>query len=125
MGNPVVHFEVVGKDAAALQRFYKQAFDWKIGDPIPATGVQYAMAFPEGQSGINGGIGGGRDDYGGHVTFYVEVPDLEAALTKIQGLGGDTMMPPDQVPGGPRIALFRDPEGHVVGLVQSGTGRRP
>jgi predicted enzyme related to lactoylglutathione lyase len=28
MGNPVVHFEVVGKDAQALQSFYKDAFDW-------------------------------------------------------------------------------------------------
>jgi hypothetical protein len=50
MGNPVVHFEIVGNDSQALQR---------------------------------------------------------------------SMMPPDRVPGGPRVALFKDPEGHVVGLVQN------
>jgi predicted enzyme related to lactoylglutathione lyase len=32
------------------------------------------------------------------------------------------MMPPNDVPGGPRIALFTDPEGHVVGLVQADSG---
>ncbi len=118
MGNPVVHFEVVGKDAPALQNFYKQAFDWEIGPPIPGAGISYAMAFPKAEGSINGGIGGGKEGYSGHVTFYVEVPNLEAALSKIEALGGGMVMPPDQVPDGPRIALFRDLEGHVVGLVQ-------
>jgi predicted enzyme related to lactoylglutathione lyase len=119
MGNPVVHFEVIGKDAPALRAFYGQAFDWKL-EPMPAgTGMAYAMVRPQGkdEKGIAGGIGA-RDGYAGHVTFYVAVPNLEAALGKIQSLGGSTMMPPDQVPNGPRIALFTDPEGHVVGLVQ-------
>lgn len=120
MGNPVVHFEVIGKDAKALREFYGEAFDWTI-DPVPGgSGMEYAMARPQGadEDGIAGGIGGGKEGYGGHVTFYVAVPNLEEALGKIERLGGSTMMPPDQVPNGPRIALFGDPEGHVVGLVQ-------
>jgi hypothetical protein len=119
MGNPVVHFEIVGKDSAALQRFYKQAFDWQIGPPIPGAGIGYALVDPHGEGGIDGGIGGGMDGYAGHATFYVQVPDLDAALAQIQSLGGMTMMPPQQVPGGPRVALFKDPEDHVVGLVQN------
>ena len=118
MGSPVVHFEVIGKDAAALQRFYKNAFDWEIGEPIPGSPVNYAIAHPNGGGGIEGGIGGAMDGYPGHVTFYVAVNDLDTALAKIQGLGGTTTMPPEQVPGGPKIALFSDPEGHVVGLVE-------
>jgi len=120
MGNPVVHFEVIGKDPKALQKFYKQAFDWEMSEPMPEEAMNYAMVQPKGEGGIDGGIGGGRDDYAGHVTFYVAVPNLEAALSKIQGLGGKTIVPPDNVPGGvTRIAMFADPEGHVVGLVQS------
>jgi predicted enzyme related to lactoylglutathione lyase len=120
MGNPVVHFEVIGKDAKALREFYGQAFDWTI-EPMPGgTGMDYAMVRPQGQDedGIAGGIGGGKDDYAGHVTFYVAVRSLEEALGKIERIGGRTMMPPEQVPNGPRIALFSDPEGHVVGLVE-------
>jgi predicted enzyme related to lactoylglutathione lyase len=127
MGYPVVHFEVLGKNPQALTSFYKQAFDWEIGPPIGPN--NYALAHPQGQGstngdgGINGGIGGGMEGYEGHVTFYVAVPDLEAELAKIQRLGGSTMMAPEDVPGGPRIAMFRDPEGHAVGLVQVTNGQ--
>ena len=120
MGNPVVHFEIMGKDAAALQSFYKQAFEWDVAPPIAELG-NYAMvnATAGPGNGIPGGIGGGKDGYDGHVTVYVEVADVDAALRKINGLGGKTMMGPDVIPDGPTIALFTDPEGHVVGLVKS------
>ena len=115
MGNPVVHFEVIGRDAQALQSFYKDAFDWQMERAIP----NYAMAHPGGEGGINGGIGAAMGEGAGHVTFYVAVPDLEAALSKIEGLGGSTVMEPSEVPEGPRIAMFADPEGHLVGLVKA------
>jgi uncharacterized protein len=116
MGNPVVHFEVIGSDAQALQSFYKEAFDWQIEEAI----ANYAMAHPGGEGGINGGIGAAMGEGGaGHVTFYVEVPDLEAALSKIEGLGGSTVMEPSEVPEGPTIAMFADPEGHLVGLLKA------
>jgi uncharacterized protein len=115
MGNPVVHFEVVGRDAQALQGFYKDAFDWQMQPAMPT----YAMAHPGGgEGGINGGIGATPDGSAGHVTFYVAVPDLEAALSKIEGLGGSTVMGPMDVPDGPTIAMFADPEGHLVGLIK-------
>ena len=114
MGNPVVHFEVIGSDAQALQSFYKDAFNWQIEEAIE----NYAMAHPDGEGGINGGIGAAMEGGAGHVTFYVAVPDLEAALSKIEGLGGSTVMEPSEVPEGPTIAMFADPEGHLVGLLK-------
>jgi predicted enzyme related to lactoylglutathione lyase len=47
----------------------------------------------------------------------VQVDDLQAALDKAESLGGKTVMAPDQVPGGPALAMFADPEGNVIGLV--------
>jgi len=118
MGNPVTHFEVVGKDAATLQAFYGDAFGWEMQPAIPT----YAMAHPNADGGINGGIGAAMDGGPGHVTFYVEVSDLEATLSSIERLGGRSVVGPMDVPGGPRLALFSDPEGHVVGLTQAGSG---
>ena len=115
MGNPVVHFEVVGRDAEALQGFYRDAFGWQ----MQPAGPDYAMALPGSDVGINGGIGATPDGSAGHVTFYVEVPDLEAALSKIESLGGSMVMGPEDVPEGPTIAMFADPEGHLVGLVKA------
>jgi predicted enzyme related to lactoylglutathione lyase len=115
MANPVVHFEVLGKDAEALQSFYKDAFDWQMQPAMPT----YAMALPGGDGGINGGIGTGMEGYAGHVTFYVEVPDLQTTRSNIERLGGSTVMGPEDVPEGPSIAMFADPEGHLVGLVKA------
>ena len=49
MGNPVVHFEVVGKDAATLTKFYGEAFGWQLDDVMQGA---YYMANPGGEGGI-------------------------------------------------------------------------
>src|SRR5262245_24403769 len=124
MGQPVVHFEVIGKDGASLQRYYAALFDWKIDADNPIT---YGVVHREDNtdSAAGGGIGGGiasspTPDYAGHVTFYVEVPDVAASLTKAESLGGKRVMGPDPVPGTDvEIGQFTDPEGHLIGLMKS------
>jgi predicted enzyme related to lactoylglutathione lyase len=120
MGRPVVHFEVVGKDGAALRSFYGELFEWQIDADNP---MSYGMVARDDNlsadgAGIGGGIGEGPEGYPGHVTFYVEVPDVEAALEKAERLGGTRMMGPDEVMEGLVIGLFTDPEGHTIGLVR-------
>jgi hypothetical protein len=113
VAHPVIHFEVLGPDGDALQTFYSQAFDWSIKADNP---MNYGMVDPAG-SGIAGGIARSMDG-APFVTVYVEVDDLQAALDKISELGGQTAMPPMDVPGGPSIALFTDPAGNRIGLVK-------
>ncbi len=113
MANPVTHFEVVGRDAAALQQFYSSLFDWTVDANNP---MNYGLVAP-GERGIGGGIGPSPDGTA-VVTFYVEVDDLQAALDKAEELGGKTVMPPMDVPGGPSIAQFTDPEGNRIGLAK-------
>ena len=55
------------------------------------------------------------------MTIYIEVDDLAAYLKKAESLGGRTITEPSDVPGGPRLAMFTDPEGHIVGLLQAGS----
>ena len=118
MGNPVVHFEVVGKDGAALAAFYEQLFGWKT-ESRPELG--YWLVEKEGE-GIAGGIGRTQDGNGpGHVTFYVQVDDPQAALDQAESLGGKTVMPVMSIPNVVTLAMFADPEGHVVGIVGSET----
>ncbi|MGH7608734.1 MAG: VOC family protein [Candidatus Dormibacteria bacterium] len=113
MANPIVHFEITGKDGKALQDFYQRAFGWEIDANNP-------MAYGRVSTGgsLAGGIGGVPE---GHhwVTVYVEVPDLQAALDQIERLGGKTLMPITEVPGGPTMAQFQDPEGNMVGLLKA------
>jgi predicted enzyme related to lactoylglutathione lyase len=120
MGQPVMHFEVIGKDGAALRSFYSDLFGWEIDADNP---MNYGMVQREGNLspegiGIGGGIGQGPDGYGGHVTFYIGVPDVEAALAKAESLGGTRVMGPEKVMDQVELGHFTDPEGHVIGVVR-------
>jgi uncharacterized protein len=117
MPDPVIHFEIISKDADKLHSFYSEVFDWKIDANNP---MNYGIV-DNGGEGINGGIGGVMDhDYAGHVTFYISVADPAATLEKIEALGGKTLVPPDQVPGTDTvIAQFQDPAGNRIGLTKS------
>jgi uncharacterized protein len=122
MGQPVVHFEIVGKDGEALKRYYSELFGWEIDSNNP---MKYGTIQREGNlnadgAGIGGGITGGPEGYDGHVTFYVQVPDVEAALAQAESLGGKRTMGPDEVMEGLVIGLFTDPEGHTIGVLQTG-----
>ena len=120
MGQPVVHFEIIGKDGGKLQSYYADLFGWQIDAGNP---MSYGIVQREGNTGadgvgIGGGVAGGPEGYGGHVTFYVAVPDIEAALAKAESLGGTRVMGPEKVMDTVELGQFTDPEGHLVGLVK-------
>jgi len=116
MGKQIVHVEVIGKDGARLQGFYSKLFDWAVDTNNP---MNYGT-FSSDDAGVGGGIASAQPGEPNRVTFYVEVEDLNGYLEKAEGLGGKTIMEPSDVPGGPRLAMFTDPEGNIVGLIQAG-----
>jgi len=113
MANHVAWFEATGPDAGALQSFYAQLFDWKIDTSNP---MGYGMV-EAGEGEIGGGVGPSPDG-SPSVTWYVAVSDLQAALDKANELGGKTIAPPMEVPGGPELAYFSDPAGNRIGLMK-------
>ncbi len=112
MATHVIHVEVVGRDGAKLQKFYADAFGWALETNNPDG---YGMHRDD--SGLTAGIGKSQDGGAGHVTFYVHTDDPAATLKKIEKAGGRVIMPLTQVAPETTIALFADPEGHVVGLM--------
>ena len=121
MPNPVIWFEVLGRDADKLQSFYSQLFGWNVS--TEQTGeTNYGIVDGESNGGgIGGGIGPAQDG-GGHVTFYASVDDPQAYLDKAEQLGGKTVVPVTEIPNMVTFALFADPEGHVVGVVKGDGG---
>lgn len=114
MGAPVVHFEIMGGEGSELDTFYSELFAWKIDSNNP---MKYGMVDTGGGlRGINGGIGPGN--HGKRVSIYVEVEDLQATLDHAERLGGKTVLPPTEVPGGPQLAMFADPSGNITGLLK-------
>jgi predicted enzyme related to lactoylglutathione lyase len=119
MGQPVVHFEILGQDGEKLGSFYSDLFGWEID---ANNEMNYGMVAREGNTTSDGiGIGGGvaaAPQGPGHVTVYVAVDDVEAALAQAEGLGASRVMGPMDIPEGPTVGLFNDPEGHTVGVVK-------
>ncbi len=80
MGQAVVHFEVIGKDADRLQGYYAELFGWEIKAD---NEMKYGMVArddnvtADGGKGIGGGVGAGPPGYEGHVTFYVAVEKVQ------------------------------------------------
>jgi uncharacterized protein len=113
MPNPVVHFEIVGKDGAKLQDFYRNLFDWEINTNNP---MDYGIVDTK-SGGINGGVAASPESP--RVTVYVEVADLQASLDKAVELGGKILMPPTEIPGAVTMAMFADVEDNVIGLIKA------
>jgi len=115
MGQPIVHLEIIGRDAPRLHAFYRDLFGWDVG---PASGPEmgwYALSAAA-SSGIDVGIGQAPGNQT-RVTAYVRVPDLQVAVDRAVELGGSVMMPPTSVPGGPTLAIVGDPDGNATGLM--------
>ena len=124
MGQPVVHFEIIGTAPQALRDYYATLFDWTFdtrGLVAEEVSVPTDYGFvghdaSGGHVGIPGGVGGGPT-FDPHVVFYVGVPDVEAALQQAEALGGTRRMGPARAPGRDLVVgHFTDPEGNLVGV---------
>jgi uncharacterized protein len=121
MGQPVVHFEIIGRDPAKLRSYYGELFGWafQTGDAATeAVSEPGNYGFVDGSTtdnGIDGGVGGG-ENYEERVLFYVAVPNVDAALSKAESLGGKRRMGPDGTPGTLVVGQFTDPEGNLIGV---------
>lgn len=124
MGQPVVHFEIIGNNPTRLRGYYGDLFGWEFdtsGPVAESVSQQGDYGFTDsstdsGTPGIPGGVGGGAG-YHPHVVFYVGVPDVGAALQKAESLGGKRAMGPERAPGRDLVVgHFTDPEGNLIGL---------
>lgn len=111
MGAKIMHVEVVGKNGPELQKFYSDVFGWTLNTDNPGG---YGM---ERQGEMTAGIGASNDGGAGHVTFYVHADDPQGTLDKVAANGGKVLMPLTEVAKDTTVALFADPEGHIVGLM--------
>ena len=119
MGNPVVHFEISGRDGEALSKFYSSLFGWNINYNTHSI---YSVD-PESENGVDGHIFSSTDDMcsDNGVTIYIQVEDLEASLEKVENCGGQMLVPPRAIPSGMgSFAMFLDPSGNCIGLYAPG-----
>ncbi len=100
---PIVFFDIAGPDAAKLKAFYAANFGWTID---AANGIKTPK--------LEGTL---RQDPP-ETLIYLGVPDIDATLKAIAASGGSTVLPRTVVPGVATFALFKDPAGNRMGLVE-------
>ncbi|MGZ4436744.1 MAG: VOC family protein [Nocardioidaceae bacterium] len=125
MNGRVVHFEIPFDDADRAGRFYAEVFGWSANDvaEIGYTRVTTGPTTPdEGPSEpgfVNGGLLPRQEGFSAPVVT-IEVEDIEAALAAVQEHGGSVVEGRSDVGEIGFAAYFRDSEGNLTGLWQSG-----
>jgi predicted enzyme related to lactoylglutathione lyase len=119
MPAPIVFFDIAAPDLASQAAFYRAVFDWDIGAggqmsvpvaaPLPGT----LRVEPPNLGTVTERV------------LYVGVPDINAALEAVKTHGGAVVFPRTVVPGVVVLALFTDPAGNRMGVVELGTDGKP
>lgn len=119
MGNHgrFIWHELMTTDPAAAPAFYGEVVGWTtqafggamdytmwVADGVPVGGF---MPLPEGARAMGAPS---------HWMGYVSVADLDAKERAVVRLGGQVYVPPTQIPGGGRFAIFADPTGASFGM---------
>ena len=110
-GAPVVFFSIFGPEGEKLQQFYAGLFEWKIA---PSGDMMTTVSSP-----LPATIGKGVAE----TIVYVGVDDITATLAKVKERGGTIRYPRFEVPGRVVLAVFNDPAGNSVGLVEMENGK--
>jgi len=124
MSGRVVHFEIPYDDADRARQFYREVFGWTINE-IPQLHYDIVRTGPATEDGFPaevGYIGGGmlkRESPTDRPVITVDVEDIDAALAKIESLGGMTVLGRQDVGEMGWAAYFKDVEGNLMGLWQS------
>jgi predicted enzyme related to lactoylglutathione lyase len=118
MANPVMWFEIMGRDSAGLQRFYREVFAWKMTPPVKEMGNYSMLERPE--TGIGGGFGEGDP----RVSVYVETADPQRFVDKAVAAGATVLMPVTQITPTTTIAMLMDPAGNTFGVMMPPPAQR-
>lgn len=124
MSGRVVHFEIPFDDGERARSFYVEAFGWELVT-VPDVDYTVVTTGPAGVPGpptqpghINGGMAP-RGPALAAPTVVIDVEDIDAALARVEELGGATVLPRTVVGELGSSAYFTDSEGNLIGLWQS------
>ena len=116
---PIVFFDIAGPNLASQAAFYRTVFGWET-DPTGGLTVPVASPLP-GNLRVEPPAQGPIAER----VLYVGVPDINATLAKVTANGGSVVFGRTVAPGVVVLALFKDPAGNRMGLVELGADGKP
>ncbi|MHC5108530.1 MAG: VOC family protein [Planctomycetota bacterium] len=114
MPNPLCHFEIMTVDAEKARAFYSTVFDWAMDDEsMPGYTLINAGAEPTGAV-----FNKPASAPGPCVNVYFQVDSIDETLATVRGNGGSVLVEKTPIPNVGHFAIFKDPEGIAVGIMQ-------
>jgi hypothetical protein len=109
--------ELATTNVAAAKKFYAGLLGWKT--QAFGGGIEYTQ-FKKGKDMVGGMLKSPKPGIPAHWVPYVIVDSVEATVKKAARLKGKVLMPPFDIPDVGRIAVLRDPQGAVIGIIKPG-----
>jgi len=110
--------ELMTTDMNAALRFYQEVFHWQPGQSMDMgpMGTYQIFNRPHGQ--IGGMMNKPKEmaNVPPHWQIYFRVPDVDAAVERVNAAGGKILNGPMDVPDGDRVLNAMDPQGAAFGL---------
>ena len=114
--NTVCHIEIQTRDLARSQAFYQAVFpNWSF-----RSFGEDMVVFGEGESHIGGLMKSDQVEPGQSPSVWIHAEAIEPILERVTQAGGSISAPKFAVPGVGWSAVFLDPEGSPLGLVEFG-----
>jgi uncharacterized protein len=104
------------RDVDAAKDFYGEVFGWTATDMGPEYGGY--RIFQHGEARVAGLMTLPDNSVPALWQPYVAVEDTDETTAKAKQLGGSALMEPMDVPNVGRIAVLRDPQGAVFGIIK-------
>jgi predicted enzyme related to lactoylglutathione lyase len=114
-------YELTTTDVAAATAFYTKVIGWGAQD-ASAPGRPYVL-FTAGKAMVSGAMelpeGARKSGATPCWLGYVGIDDVDAAADQVKRLGGTVYMPPTEIPGISRFAVFADPQNAALAMSKS------
>ena len=124
----IIWRDLLTNDPAASQRFYSELFGWEFESVGEASNLRSNSAYTliRHNGKLIGGMVdtialNGRDDISQWVVLMA-VEDLDARAKAVATSGGEIVAPPTDLQARGRLALVRDAEGALLGLLETRDG---
>lgn len=114
MVSPLCHFELMVNDAKKAQAFYGAIFDWQFdNESMPGYTLVDAGTEPTGAVFKKPDAAPGVC-----ANLYFKVSNIDTTLKKVGEGGGSVLVPKTGIPSVGHFAMFADPEGIPIGIMQ-------
>ncbi len=108
--------ELITNDVEKAGDFYTSLIGWEKAT-MPG-GMPYTLWKADGNDA--GGMMARMPEMGdvpSHWMSYITVEDVDDLASKVEGLGGKVLCPPNDIPNVGRFTIIADPTGATVGLI--------